>query len=353
MCPVTGVNAWLREVSRDGATSSPHTLRAHAYNFLDFLTFLESRNISLTEATDADLLEYRDVQDQNISSHTKHYLSRRTINARLVSIGKCYNFLFKEGLIAKNPVRYKTIKFVRPADVDRLAHLGRVQTREVPAVTFERLGSRDIKWRPHSEITQWLNSIEDWSDKLVAKLLYRLGVRREELATLQLLELPDRGSINPTLPEVSFNITGKGRKRRLVYMSMRDFNELHDYIDIVRAGRVRKTASRHDYIFVDRKGAPLKPAQINRLFARVSKHVGIHITPHMMRHSFAVTAIQYWKSIGVSHPEQLLKARLGHSCITTTQIYMHMTDEMKAQEAHANATLIEMLIRGEDDAEES
>lgn len=353
MRPATEVNAWLRALSRDGATSSKHTLRTYAYHLFDFLSFLESRGASWEQATDDLLLEYRDVQDQNPSKHTKTYLSRRTINFRLLAVGWFYKFACGERLISDNPIKYKKVKVLRPADRDPLAHIGRAQISEVPTVSFERLGRRDIKWRPHDEIMRWLNSIDDWADKLTAKILYRLGLRREELTNLELLRLPDRFSVNPMLPEISFSVRGKGGKERLVYMSARDFNELHDYVEIVRAARMRKPGVRHDFIFVDKGGLPLKPAQVNRLFARVSRRCGIHVTPHMMRHSFAVMAMQHWKAIGLSRPDKLLQGRLGHANVTTTQIYMHMTDEMKAQEAYANATLIELLMRGEANGGES
>lgn len=348
MRPVTEVNAWLRTLCRNGATSSPHTLRTYAYHIFDFFSYLESRGLSWERISDDSLLEYRDLQDGNLSPHTGAYVSRRTINARLSSVGRFYDFAFREGLIPKNPVAYKKVKIYRPADNDLLAHIRTPQVREVPSVSFERLArNRDVRWRPHAEIMRWVNSIEDWPDKLIAKLLYRLGLRREELTGLTLLELPDRSSVNPVLQEVSFLITGKGRKRRLVYMSMRDFDNLHAYIEVVRSRRVRNSPSKHHYVFVDKKGAPLKPSYVNRMFARTSERCGVHVTPHMMRHSFAVQALQHWKSIGMSHPERMLQARLGHSSVTTTEIYMHMTDEMRAQEAHGNATLIELLMKGE------
>jgi integrase/recombinase XerD len=196
---------------------------------------------------------------------------------------------------------------------------------------------------------KWLNSIEVWQDKLIGKLLYQTGMRREEAASLTVSQLPERGSADPSKLETSFEIIGKGRIKREVFLSTRTFIELHDYIATKRALCVRKTKSRHDIIFVNRTGEPLPPATINFIFKRASKRCGIKITPHMLRHSFAVAALQHWKSIGHSQPEKLLQYRLGHANITTTRIYTHMTDEMKAEEAHANASLIELLLEGETD----
>jgi hypothetical protein len=65
---------------------------------------------------------------------------------------------------------YHLFDYFSYPDTDLLAHLGAAREQEVPAVTFERLAQPKIRWRPQREIMQWLNSIEDWRDKLIAKL---------------------------------------------------------------------------------------------------------------------------------------------------------------------------------------
>jgi site-specific recombinase XerD len=349
MRPITAVNAWLRDIAQSGATSSFHTRRAYAYDLFDFLSYLQIRKITWHQITNDTVAHYRDIQDQNPSPHTKKPLSRRTINARLLTVGRFYVYAFEEGFIDKNPLKYKELKFHRPADDDLLAHIGTGQTLKVPSVIYERLAKPKIKWRSHSEVMTWLNSIDVWRDKLIGKLLYRTGMRRDEVASLTIPELPSRSSADPSKLEISFEIIGKGRKKREVILATRDFIELHDYILTERALCVRKAKKKHTIIFVTRTGDPLPPAYINRIFKYVSERCGIKITPHMLRHSFAVAALQHWKAIGHSQPEKLLQARLGHARITTTRIYMHLTDEMKVKEAHANASLIDMLMEGEID----
>lgn len=340
-------NAWIREISQAGNTSSPKTLRTYGYHLFDFFSFLEARCIDWREVTNDNIFEYRDTQDTNPSPHTKRYLNRRTINARLTCVGRYYDFAFDNGWIASNPLKYKEVRSNRPKDSDMLAHLGTVQTHVVPAANFGRLARSLIKWCPHSQVMKWLNTITAWEDKLIAKLLYRLGLRREEVVNLRIWELPEKESVNDSLREVPITIIGKGRKSRTAVMPIRDFYEIHDYIKIIRAKRVRKFRETHDFIFVGKKGRPLPLNAVNRMFDRTSKKCDIRITPHMLRHSFAVFALQHWRKLGLPRPEKLLQARLGHTSITTTSIYMHQTDEEKAAEARANASLIEELIRGE------
>ena len=347
MRPMTAANEWLRDLTKDGATSSPQTWKTYAYHLFDFLCFLEAQQIEWTEITNDTVLHYRNIQDQNYSRLTKHPLQRRTINARLLSLGRFYAFACDKGFIERNPLQYKRLKIRRPLDTDLLAHVGKTREYEVLSATFQRVSRPKIKWRPDREVKQWLNSIEDWTEKLIAKLMYQTGMRREEIARLRIGQLPQRSSFEPAKIEVSFPIVGKGRKSRVVYLAARDFLELNDYIKTKRSTLLRKGNTKTDSIFLDPQGRPLAPESINRMFERVSKRCGIKITPHMLRHSFAVLALQHWKDLGVSQAVKLLQSRLGHSSVTTTEIYMHLTDEMRSQEARANASLIEYFLRGE------
>jgi site-specific recombinase XerD len=346
MMPLTSANSWIRYLAENGSTGSRYTLRTYAYHLFDFLSFLEFKKCRWEEIDNSILTNYRDAQDLNRSPHTKDYISRKTINARLLVVGQFYKFAHENSHIEKNPIIYKTIKYRLPLDVDMKAHTGRTIIREVPLATFERLGRVPIKWQPHETVMKWINTIDRWQDKLIAKLLYRTGMRRSEVLDLQTYQLPERTGKTLSQNEISFNITGKGKKERLIYISIRDFNELHDFIRLYRAKLIKK-GNAHDYIFVNKNGSRLSPNYVNNFFSCISKKSGIHLTPHMMRHSFAVFALQYWRSLGLSQPEKLLQARLGHSSVVTTQIYMHLTDERKAEEARGNALLIDLMMQGE------
>jgi integrase/recombinase XerD len=348
MVPLTVPNAWLREGAGDGGKCSPHTLRTYAYALYDFLSYLAEKKIDWREVTNDHLVQYRDIQDQNPSSHTKKALNRATINARICRVDAFYTFAVEEGFLEKYPFKRKKVRSYLPADRDFLGHLGNSREIEVPSAVFERLSGPEIKWCPFSVVTAWINSMTDWRDKLIGKITYRTGMRREEVANWKVSELPGRASADPSGLEVTCEIRGKGGKKREVVLARRDFLELHDYIRIERARLMRKTRAKHDFIFVGRRGQRLQPSYLNRIFKKVSDKRGIHITPHMLRHSFAVFALQHYKEIGVRHPEKLLQKRLGHKRLSTTEIYMHLTDEALVEEARGNASLIEKFLRGDE-----
>jgi hypothetical protein len=93
-----------------------------------------------------------------------------------------------------------------------LAHLGAAREQEVPAVTFERLAQPKINWRPQHEILQWLNSIEDWRNKLIAKLMYQTGMRRQKVVNLKIWNLPERSGLDLSRSEASTS-SAKGERK--------------------------------------------------------------------------------------------------------------------------------------------
>lgn len=347
MHPLSAVNLWLRHLVSDGATSSFNTIRTYAYHLYDYFSYLEANHLKWDKINNNHFLKYRNTQDVNLSLHTRSHLNRKTINARLNTVGRFYKFATENRFIDANPILFKKIRYRIPHDANMLSHLGNLQIHEVSTATFERLGRARIKWRTHKEVTKWINSICDWQHKLIATLLYRTGMRRAELGNLQIWQLPNKPS--NTSNEVSFEIIGKGKKKRTVHLSLRDFGNLQDFINIQRARIMKRNKSSHDYVFINSRGDHISINYINKFFSKISKKCEIHITPHMLRHSFAVFALNHWKKIGLSHPDKLLQARLGHSSVVTTQIYMHLTDEERAMEDLGNASLIEEMIQDDED----
>jgi hypothetical protein len=82
MQPITAANAWLQELAQDGATSSPCSWKTYAYHLFDYFSYLEAHHLDWRQVDNETVHQYRDVQDQNRSGHTKDHLNRRTINAR-------------------------------------------------------------------------------------------------------------------------------------------------------------------------------------------------------------------------------------------------------------------------------
>lgn len=150
-------------------------------------------------------------------------------------------------------------------------------------------------------------------DKAVLELLFSTGMRVSEISGLKI------DSIN--LRRDEFTIRGKGGKNRIVFISSTAKDALKHYL------AKRKDTSPFLFVSHDRakKGrvqTPLTPRSIQRMVERYTTAAGItkHITPHSLRHTFATDLLLSGADI------RSVQSMLGHSSITTTQIYTHITN---------------------------
>ena len=181
-----------------------------------------------------------------------------------------------------------------------------------PQVTF--LHADEIE-RMLSEID--LEKEEGLRDRAIIELLFSSGLRVSELVSL------NKDQINPTRRE--FTIRGKGSKDRPAFVSDSAYQRIADYL-----------AARSDSLaplflsYSKNVGTPstdgnyrrLTARSIQRIINKYTKLAGItkHVSPHTMRHSFATDLLMNGADI------RSVQAMLGHSDISTTQIYTHVTD---------------------------
>ena len=158
---------------------------------------------------------------------------------------------------------------------------------------------------------------EAFRDRAMLELLYATGVRVTELMSLDISSV----SLNPTAP--SIRVTGKGSKERTVIYG-RDSNALEalqTYLDDGRPHLVRN--NEQQALFVNRRGDRLTRQGfwlILKGYARAA-NLSCDITPHTLRHSFATHMLRG------GMPLRNVQEMLGHSDISTTQVYTHLTNE--------------------------
>jgi len=146
-------------------------------------------------------------------------------------------------------------------------------------------------------------------DIAILETLFSTGLRISELVSL------DRDKIN--LKRGEFSVRGKGDKIRIAFLSDRARAALFAYLEI-----------RHDdcpAVFVSgtKNVGRLTPRSVQRLVEKYARLAGItkHVTPHVLRHSFATDLLMNGADI------RSVQSMLGHASITTTQIYTHITDQ--------------------------
>jgi site-specific recombinase XerD len=211
------------------------------------------------------------------------------------------------------------LKYLAKRDIETLAaekiELARMPERSVEfldAPELERLLAAPLG---DGKTESGTHSILQLRDKAILEMLFSTGLRVSELAGLK------RQDINPTREE--FTVRGKGDKPRVVFLSQQARYWLKLYLD--------KRRDVEPFLFVshDRAGSGrdydggLTPRSIQRTVEHYARVAGItkRITPHTVRHSFATDLLRNGADI------RSVQTLLGHSSITTTQIYTHITDE--------------------------
>ena len=140
---------------------------------------------------------------------------------------------------------------------------------------------------------------------LILELLFATGMRISELCSLRTQQIDFHDYI--------IKIYGKGSKERLIQICNANVRRLIDnYIAIIES-------EEHEYLFINRLQNKLSEQSVRYMINDYAKNAQItqHITPHMFRHSFATLLLE--EDVDIRYIQQML----GHSSITTTQIYTH------------------------------
>ena len=155
---------------------------------------------------------------------------------------------------------------------------------------------------------------EGHRDANILELLYATGLRVSELVSLNVQDVD--------FEESYIRCWGKGAKERIVYAHDRALDGLQDYLSTSRMSLLGQNKE-ESALFVNHRGERLTRQWVWNILKTYSKRAGIDrkITPHTLRHSFATHLLQ--KGASLRHVQELL----GHSSISTTQVYTHLTSE--------------------------
>ena len=154
-------------------------------------------------------------------------------------------------------------------------------------------------------------------DRAMLELLYASGLRVSELVTLK--------SVHVGLSENVLRITGKGSKERLVPFGVEASDWLTRYLGQARAQILGGQVS--DALFVTGRGDAMSRQMFWKLVKKYALHAGItqHLSPHTLRHAFATHLLNHGADLRV------VQMLLGHSDLSTTQIYTHVATERLRQ----------------------
>ena len=269
-----------------------NTLNSYQSDLRDAAKWLESeQNILLLEAGRGALLAY-------LGSVAMVGTSVRTSARRLSALRQFFQYALRENWVAADPTR----EIVAPK-------LGRPLPKTLTEQDVEMLLAAPD-----------LDTAEGFRDRVMLEVLYATGLRVSELVTLGLEQV--------SLSQGLVRVTGKGGKERLVPLG----DEAQDWVARFLGDRRSDLLDRRlcQQLFPTRRGSGMTR---QAFWYRIKKHAataGIHkhLSPHTLRHAFATHLVNHGADLRVV---QLL---LGHSDLSTTQIYTHVARE-RLQQLHA------------------
>ena len=165
-----------------------------------------------------------------------------------------------------------------------------------------------------------LNNDFDYRNKAMLELMYSSGLRVSELINLTVNDVDLKNSL--------VRIFGKGSKERIVPLNDYATEALNNYILYHRPKLFKQ--KENNYLFLNNHGNQMTRQGFFKTLKKIAKEKGIksELSPHTLRHSFATHLLKYGADL------RSIQELLGHSDISTTQIYTHITNEMLEKNYH-------------------
>ncbi len=261
-----------------------NTLAAYRADLSLYARWLEQRERTLTQSTEADLSAY---------FSARHAQSKATTaNRRLTVLRRYFHWALREGLVASDP----TLKLQAAKQALRVPKT--LTEDQVEAL----LGAPDTE------------SVLGVRDRTMIELMYASGLRVSELVTLKVF--------NVSLSENVLRVFGKGNKERMVPFGEEAGAWIRRYLDGARAALLAGKQS--EDLFVTHRGARAGSAMSRVMFWMIVKKHALRagitapLSPHTLRHAFATHLLNHGADL------RAVQMLLGHADISTTTIYTHV-----------------------------
>lgn len=231
----------------------------------------------------------------SIGQLSKEKKAAASVNRFIAAVRTMFSYALKFGYIKKNPaLELKTVKLPK--------RVPNFMTQPEVNQLCEQPVNNELLWEKR--------------DHALFTMMYSSGCRISEITNLKLDDFMDNYH--------SAIVTGKGNKQRKVFFAQEARNALALYLqDRKKVLESHNIAEPTRQVFINQKGHPLSVGGVRFIISKYSGAEGTnhHINPHAFRHTFATTMI------GNGADVRLVQEMLGHSSISTTQRYTHITTE--------------------------
>ena len=286
----TAIAAFLTHVRVEKGLS-PNTVSAYRRDLLKFEEFGKKKKLTVESVSRDDLVDF-------LASLYRQKLESRTVARNLVTMRNFFRFALVQELRTEDPclnlespkIRRSLPGYLRLEEVEKLL----AQPDEK-----QPLGLRD---------------------RAMLEVLYSTGLRVSELVGLRVMDM-DRAA-------GCVRCIGKGDKERIVPIGKKAIALVERYLRDARPkllGNANK--ANVTMLFINRRGGPLSRVGVWKILSAYGRQAGMRkgLTPHMLRHSFATHLLERGADL------RSVQLMLGHSDISTTQIYTHVVEERLKQ----------------------
>lgn len=266
--------------------ASPHTVQAYLKDLEEYFYFMDTEGLLIEEADQHSTRLF-------LTELYEKKLSRRSVSRKISSLRSFFRFLEREKLVSANPF----VALALPK-----------QSKPVPGFLYEE----ELKALfEANDLTQPLGQ----RDQAILETLYGAGLRVSEIAGLKLTDLD--------FYTFSMLVRGKGRKERFVPFGEYAREALERYINEGRTELLEKATDHTDVLFLNSRGGALTERGIRLLLKQMVDRtaLSVHVHPHKLRHTFATHLLNEGADL------RSVQELLGHSNLSSTQIYTHVTKD--------------------------
>lgn len=264
------------------------TIRSYQIDLNQFMLYLEDSKVEIKRVDKEHIQKF--VEELFISG-----LNKKSISRKLSSLRSFFKYLQRIKIVEKNPVTgIPSPKLDKP----------------LPVVINEEEIRKVLQLPPE-------NNLDGYRDRAILELFYGCGIRLSELLKLQWNHIHWN--------EQFIIVEGKRGKERMLPIGHYALSALKKYRE--KQKKVLGNQFHSSYVFINRKGQPLYPLAVQTMVKKYLQKVSEQdrLSPHVLRHTFATHLLDRGADL------LTVKELLGHSSLSTTQIYTHVSmDRLKS-----------------------
>jgi integrase/recombinase XerD len=258
---------------------SNNTISSYKKDLDKYQTFLKNK--------DLNNINYDDV---SLYLKSLHKMGQRSIARNISSLRSFYKYLLTEKIVKESPLEL-------------------VELPKIPKKLPKVLNEEDID----KLLGMKLFDHYSYRNKAIIELMYATGLRVSEVVNIKMSDLDVSNAVLRTM--------GKGSKERILPLGDFALEFISLYINNYRVKFIKKSYS--EYLFLNSRGDKLTRQAVFKILRNIAKETNVlkEFSPHTLRHSFASHILSYGADL------RSIQELLGHSDISTTQVYTHISNE--------------------------